>query len=469
MITRQDLEIKNPWWKDSKYTTPESSFPKRDLYSVIVDNLKHTLILNIVGLRRVGKSTILKQLTNHLLNQKIDPNNIFYFLFDYASQIQKAEFLDEVLAFYFKEIINKPTLSFKENETIYVLLDEIQYIEDWQSILKRYYDLSNKRIKFIVTGSQSILLKDKYRESLAGRIFDYYLPPMSFREFLRINREDVETVEPYDLFNLPEVFGKLSQSDIYNGKRISELSCEYIITGQFPETRKLEFPERRHEYIVESVIGKIQEDCIRIFNIEKTNEFKLITRHLLNNAGSIFELTNIGREVEVSKKTLERYVEYLKESYVFEILYKYHKSLVKRGRILKKLYTPCVNFTCALNQYKENHLNEVPQAFGKIIENIVFNVLNLKYKRNSIDEAISFWRKGQKEIDFIIIEKEKQLVIEVKFSNNISSKDLVAMTDYMRKKKLEYGIVVTKKEIGKKEVNGQTLYYIPYYLILMMI
>ena len=84
MITRQDLEIKNPWWKDGKHSVPELGLPKRDLYSVLADNLEHTLMLNIVGLRRVGKSTILKQLIGHLLNQKIKPNNICYFLFEFV-------------------------------------------------------------------------------------------------------------------------------------------------------------------------------------------------------------------------------------------------------------------------------------------------------------------------------------------------------------------------------------------------
>lgn len=471
MITRKNLEIKNPWWKDDKYILPEKNLPKRDLYYVLENNLEHTLILNIVGLRRVGKSTILKQLIAHLLEKKVDSKNIFYFLFDYASQMQKAEFLDEVLSFYFKEIINKPTLLLKEDEKVYIFLDEIQYIEDWQSVLKKYYDLSNKRIKFIVTGSQSVLLKGKYRESLAGRVFDYYLPPMSFREFLKVKEERAETFEPYDLFDLPNLFGKLIQFDLYNGKKIYDLSKEYIVTGQFPETLKLPTIDNKHNYIAESVIGKIQEDCVHIFNIEKTNEFKLTTRHLLNNVGSIFELTNIGREVEISKKTLEKYVEYLKESYVFEILYKYHKGLTKRGRTLKKIYTPCVNFVCALNFYKEDHLDEVPQVFGKVIENIVYNTLFSKYvsKSKKTIDSISFFRKRDKEIDFIVVKDEKQLPIEVKFSNNVKFKDLMTMAYYVKKKNLEYGIIVTKNQIEKKEIKGQTIYYIPYYLILMMI
>ncbi len=467
MITRQELSLKNEWWEKSSYQTDEINWPKRDLFSKIEENLNHTLMLNIVGLRRVGKSTILKQLIGKLLEQEIKPTNIFYYLFDYSTQIQKAEFLDEVLSVYFKEVVNKPSLSL--DERVYVLLDEVQYIEDWQSILKRYYDLSGKKIKFIVTGSQGILLKGKYRESLAGRVFDYYLPPLSFREFTRISSDNVKMVEPFDLTKLPDVFGDLSTYHAFHGSEILKLSREYVVSGQFPETRQLPTPEARHEYIVESVIGKVVEDCIRTFSIEKTDEFKLITKHVLNNISSIFEQTNIGREIALSRLTLDRYLEYLKDSYIFEILYKYHKSPIKRGRILKKLYTPCVNFTCALNHYKESHIDEVPQAFGKIIENLAYNVLAQKYKGSAMNEALSFWRQGEKEIDFLINTGEKQLPIEVKFSNNINPKNLLPTTDFMRKKKISFGVVVTRSELAKKEVNGQVLYYIPYYLVLAMI
>jgi predicted AAA+ superfamily ATPase len=467
MITRQELSLKNEWWINDNFQADEAKLPRRDLFTIIEDNIEHPLMLNIVGLRRVGKSTILKQLIGKLLDQKVKSTNIFYYLFDYSTQIQKSEFLDEVLSVYFKDIVNKPSLSL--DERVYILLDEVQYIEDWQSILKRYYDLSGKKIKFIVTGSQSLLLRGKYRESLAGRVFDYYLPPLSFREFVRINNDEVKMAETFDLIKLPEVFGELSSYNAYYGAEISKLSREYVITGQFPETRQLPTVEARHEYIVESVIGKVVEDCIRIFNIEKTDEFKLITKHLLNNVSSIFEQTNIGREIALSRLTLDKYLEYLKESYVFEILYKYHKSLIKRGRILKKIYTPCVNFTCALNHYKESHIDEVPQAFGKIIENVVYNVLVQKYKGNDMNEVLSFWRQGEKEIDFLINWGDKQLPIEVKFSNNINLKDLTPTMDYMRKKKINFAVVVTRSEFDKKEVNGQVLYYIPYYLILLMI
>lgn len=467
MITKQELILKNEWWGDNQYFPEEVSWPKRDLFTVLEDNLEAPMILNLVGLRRVGKSTILRQLIGGLLDKKIKASNIFYFLFDYSSQIQKPEFLDEVLSVYFREVLNNPALSF--NERIYVFLDEVQYIEDWQAVLKRYYDLSGKKIKFIVTGSQSMLLKGKYRESLAGRIFDYYLPPLSFREFIKIHQENLPVFKPFNLLKLPDCFAELVAYDVYHGARANVLSQEYLTTGQFPETRQLLNLNSRQEYIAESIIGKVIADCLRVFKIEKPDEFKLITWYILNNVSSVFEQVNVGREVAVSRLTLDKYLGYLKETYLLEILYKYHKSLIKRGRILKKSYTSCTNFTCALNRYDEKHFTEVPEVFGKIIENAVYNLLNLKYPNNEIHQALSFWRHGEKEIDFLVNQGEGQLAIEVKFSKQVNLRDLVALTDYVRQKKLPFGVVITKQEIAKKEVQGQVLYYLPYYLILQMI
>ncbi|MBA4317844.1 MAG: hypothetical protein C0412_05540 [Flavobacterium sp.] len=279
----------------------------------------------------------------------------------------------------------------------------------------------------------------------------------------------MKVFEKFDLFELPKQFGALGIYDSDFGGDIAELSREYITVGQFPETRKISDIEKKHEYISESVIGKVLDDCIRIFKVEKTDEFKLTAYQLLNNVGSIFELKNIGSEVGVSFVTLEKYMEYLKEGYIAEVLYKYHKSLIKRGRMLKKIYTPFINFICALNHFNAEHISEVPQAFGKIIENAIYNVLNQKYKGNKIDNRLSFWRKGKREIDFLVNKKNNQLPIEVKFSNSITLKNVMFLANYAKQHKLDFGIVVTKNEFNRKEINGKTIYYIPYYLVLLMI
>ncbi|MEK7557818.1 MAG: ATP-binding protein [Patescibacteria group bacterium] len=467
MISLEELKIKNDWWGGNEFSIREAELSKREMFQKLEENLSHSLILNIIGLRRVGKSTMLKQLVDLLLKRDTKPTNIFYFLFDYASQIKTAEFLEEVLITYFNEVVKKTYTNL--DERVYILLDEIQYIDNWQAVLKKFYDLSNKQIKFITTGSQSVLLKGKYRESLAGRIFDYYLTPLSFREFILINKESVRLLDKFDLFDLANTNIELVGYNIKHGGEVAALAREYMIAGQFPQSRELGSEEAKHEYIMESVIGKVLDDCIRIFNIDKSEEFKLITYQLIKNISSVFELKNIGQEIAVSQSTLEKYFEYLKESFIIDVLYKYHKSIIKRGRILKKLYIPCANFYPALNRYKERHIEEVPDAFGKLVENLVFNVLEQKYKDYALSSNVSFYRQGEKEIDFIVVKDRAILPIEVKFSNKTDNKNLKVLTDYVKSRQLNFGIVVTRNELNKKEVNGQVLYYIPYYLILMMI
>ncbi len=467
MITINDLRSKNKWWEESDFRPEEALFPRRELFLTLEENLAHTLILNIVGLRRVGKSTMLQQLIGLLLSKGTKPENIFYFLFDYDTQLQSSSHLDEVLSSYLGNIIKKTLVDI--NETVYIMLDEIQYINNWQAVIKKYYDLSHKRIKFIITGSQTILLRGKDHESLAGRIFDYYLPPMSLREFIEINKLEAKLTERFDFFNLPKIFDELVGYNVFNGSNIFSLSREYLVTGQFPETHALPTIEARHSYIIDSVLGKVIGDCIRIFDIEKKDEFKLVTQHLINNVSSIFEVSNIGREVAIARPTLDKYLEYLKESYIIDIIYKYHKSLIKKGKLTRKLYAPCSNFNAAYNHYREKHIDEVPEAFGKIVENFIYNVLAQKYKKNFFENNITFWRQGEKEIDFIVTQEKKQLPIEVKFTNKVSGNDIKTLVSFMRDKNLKFGIVITKNELDKKTIDGQTVYFVPFYLALLSV
>lgn len=467
MLSIEDLEFKNQWWSDPSFVIKESLFEQRDLFSVIQKNLEHSLILNITGIRRVGKSTLIKQVIFNLLQSGVKPQNIFYYLFDYSIQPQNENYLDQVLMLYFKEIQKKPYSSL--DQKVYLMLDEIQYINNWQAILKRYYDLSDKNIKFIITGSQSLLLKNKDRESLAGRIFDFYLPPLSFQEFLKINHEEIKSEIKLDLFNLPESFSELVGFNLYFGSKTAELAREYTLYGQFPENRKIKDFNLRNEYIKNSVIGKILDDCVNIYGIEKKDEFKQVAFHLLNNIASLFEVSNIGREVAVSRVTLEKFIEYLKEGFLIELFYKYHKSLIKKGKLLKKVYSTSTNFSCALSSFDQADIEKHPEIFGKIIENGIYNSLRCRYKSEPLREPLSFWRQGEKEIDFILSIDKNILPIEVKFLKNINLKELTTLVNYVKEKKLKYGLLVTKNELDRKEINNQTIYFLPYYLILLMV
>ena len=467
-VNKNDIRRNNPWWIKTSFNIEERKWIHRDLYFKLKEDFDSPMILNILGMRRVGKSTITKQLIADLLKKEKHRKRIFYYLFDEIT-INTTQNFETILNYYLDEILETKIFNLKNR--IYIFLDEIQYIPNWQAVLKKYYDLSNKKIKFIITGSQSILLRKKSVESLAGRVFDYYLQPLSFTEFLKIKKsvcvKDVDNIR-IDIHKIDKYFSKLEEFNYSYNKEISKLSKEYILTGQFPECLDIKTEDNKNIYLRESVLGKITEDILAIYDIDKIEHFKILASYLFANSGNLLELKNISRQIGLSFISLDKYFSYLKSAYLFKVLFKYHKSSIKQGRLLKKNYSTSSNFVSTVENYTNKHFQEVPEIFGLIIETAIFNFLDQYYTKNSLINNISFWRQGEKEIDFIISLKNKKLPIEVKFTKSINYKDLRTLVNYVSKNSISFGIVVTKSKLSKEIIDNQRIFFIPYYLFLLM-
>src|SRR3989344_1271410 len=173
-MERAKIEEFNHWWIKGSVDT-ELALPfKRDNYQEIESQVSKRFIIALIGLRRVGKTTSMYQLIQKLLDEKINATNILFFSFD-ENKVKLSEVID-----IYKEIQKK---DFRE-EKIYVFLDEIQKCSNWENEIKKYYDLYPK-IKFIISGSESLFIRKKKEETLAGRIFEFRLSSFAFREYLR--------------------------------------------------------------------------------------------------------------------------------------------------------------------------------------------------------------------------------------------------------------------------------------------
>src|SRR3989344_6181823 len=142
------LEEFNHCWI-RKNVDPELALPfKRDNYLEIENNLSKKFITALVVLRRVGKTTIIYQLIQKLIKEKIDAANIFFFSFDEVSA-KLSEIIEAYREFHKKD--------FRE-EKVYIFLDEIQKCDNWENEVKKYYDLYPK-IKFVISGSESLFIR----------------------------------------------------------------------------------------------------------------------------------------------------------------------------------------------------------------------------------------------------------------------------------------------------------------------
>lgn len=404
------LEESNKWWKGAF----EIEFKNRVVYEEIKTFLNTRQIIALTGLRRVGKTTImLKIVKEHI--KEFGAENILYFSFDDFNNSR----IKEIITIY-SRIMNKDL-----NKGNYLLLfDEIQKLDRWEEQIKRLYD-NFKNTKIIISGSESLFIRKKSKESLAGRLFEFHIKPLSFREYLTFRGKEIANIELY-------------KEDI-----LREFN-NFLFSGGFPEIIN-ESREVSDKYIKEIVIEKIiYKDIPQIFPVKEPPILEGIFKIILLNPGQIINIDELSKEFGVIRQTVSNYLEYLEKSFLIKKLYNFSRNARKTQRKLKKYYPTII----------VPEIVEKPELFGKVFESAM--VLEL--------DADFFWRDTYKnEVDIVKQIKETILPIEIK-SSKIEDKPLKL---FMKKFKVNNGIILTYDTKGTKKINGMEIDIIPFYEYLL--
>ncbi|MBU3907026.1 MAG: ATP-binding protein [Nanoarchaeota archaeon] len=388
-IIIKDMEETNVWWtKDF----PTLEYKSRDLYPEIKKFMKTRQIVAITGLRRVGKTTMMFKFIKEYIGTGFSKQNIFYFSFDDYSSVR----IDEIIDIY-KKLFNKDLRS----ENYLFVFDEVQKIKNWGEQLKRIYDVY-PRIKFLISGSESLFIRRKSRESLAGRIFEFKLNPLNFKEYLNFKDKKFDNL----VLQCDEILREFNNFLMCNG---------------FPELIDKE-PEIIKKYMREGVIDKIlYHDMSEVFEVKNLVVIRKIFDIIYNNPGQIIELQQFAGEVGITRHLLSEYLEYLEESFLIKKLYNYSKNARKTQRRLKKYYTTLLNPLLI----KDN--------FAKIFEQALVIHSNADF----------FWRDAYKnEVD--IIKTDPLIAIEIK-SGEIKGGNLKSLKKFIEKFKPKRAIVLSYK------------------------
>jgi predicted AAA+ superfamily ATPase len=181
------MEKYNPWWRTEN--EPPGILRKTHL-KVLLELLERRRMVLVYGLRRCGKSTLLKQFAS-IESTKMEPKYIFYLSLDHPAlkNISLTEIIDRYRALH----------RIGRDEKCYILLDEVQTLPDFEKELKAVYDLE-ENLYFVGSGSNSLLVKHR-SGALSGRHGRIHLRPMDFKEFLRFMKYDPKPSEDYLLEN----------------------------------------------------------------------------------------------------------------------------------------------------------------------------------------------------------------------------------------------------------------------------
>ena len=404
----EELERFNPWWKTGKVRDEWLKEYKRRLYFELEKYLEKRQIVLVWGLRRMGKTTLMFQMIRSLLNE-VNSKNVLYFSFD-----EMVFDLKDVLESYQKLILNR---TFEETrDRTYIFLDEVHKVKDWENKIKTYYDLY-PNIKFFISGSASVGLRKKSKESLAGRILDFLLKPLSFEEFLEMTGKDLKKIK--------------EKPDLWK-RELIPLFYRYIKYGMFPELVDEENEEFARKYMLNNVLERIiYKDLPEEFGLKDIELLKSLIYMVGKNPGMIANYKEISKNLGRDQRTVANYFEYLEFSLLIKFVFNYRGSPIASLRKLKKVYLTTPNFALVFNPSLE-------MALPLMLENLVI-----------VETDAKFFYRNSFEVDAIILENDKLIVIEVKRAE----KDVKQIKKFIEKFKgrVKKAILVDMENEGKVE------------------
>lgn len=431
----------NPWWRTPSAIKEESKPHKRLAYYEALKILTHKTIRRFAvlsGMRRVGKTTILYQIIDHLIDRGINPGNILYATFD--NPILKLVNVENVLSIY--------EGMYPIEGTRYILFDEVQYTENWELWMKVIYD-SRKDIRLIATGSASPILERGAADSGTGRWSVLKIPTMSFYEYCRLLGLDLPVLE--DELRLSELQGFSSAQLGSLMDKFTPLQNHfnrYLMIGGFPELVLSNDDVYAQRMLREDVVDKvIKRDVLSLFNIRSPLLMEKLFLYLCMNSTEIFNATTAAKELEnTSITTVESYIKALEMSNLIYLAKP--MDVGSKGALKGK---PKIFIADAAIRNVVLMIDDVlsdEKELGAMVETTVYKHMVSFYQGSPAQ--LGYFRKAknnQKEVDVVVELPRQKILCEVKYRNNSHIAETDAIVELCRDEqtKVTNAFLITKR------------------------
>ncbi len=381
----------NPWWEDKVL----EAGVLRDLY---LKNIKKRLtrkqIEILTGSRRVGKTTILKQIVALLLKQKIKPQNIFYVSCDYARAIGLSAG-DHLMAF-------RQIFSHKREEKLYLFFDEVQDSPNWQGELKSLYDGENTKI--FCSGSTSALISS-HGGKLTGRQINTVVYPLTFGEFLEFRKIKIDRSEGY-----------LMESE----------AEKYLQVGGYPEN--VLFPS--NEYLSSLLEDIFARDLVRIYPIRNPQIVRDLYKLLAAGVGSRTSFNKLANVLGLSVDTVKDYVNYFEGSFLVGKLEQWSTSYNKRAYGPKKIYLLDNGMKTLLTGEGDWGVKAEQAVFWKLRR----KTEKLGYLYENERETDFIWENGSVEVKYTSDKRKVEGLTSLVVTKNLEGKSLIPLWEFLLEK-----------------------------------
>ena len=319
--------------------------------------------------------------------------------------------------------------------TVYLMLDEIQEVTEWQRDLRKLYD-GPRQVRFVITGSNSSLLKGEYASLLTGRTLLCEVYPFSFKEFLAARGWDKGFERHILLADKP---------------RLLHLFAEYLQEGGFPEVVREQNPKIKTMLLKDYYNSILTRDVLRRYPVRHAARYEAAAHYLVSNPTSPFSAKKLSPSIGITQHTMEEYLGYLEDVYLFFTLKHFSYSLKQQLTHPRKVY-------CIDNGLIRSVSFRFSDDYGKLLENLVLAQLR-RWGRECY-----YW-KGKKECDVVVMEQGKVTTAIQVSADPVDPKTRKREFDGLLEAMGEFGLtdgyILTKDEFETVAVDGKEIRLIP--------
>ncbi len=424
MLNETDiLKILNEW---NYWEKDFENFVKRVSYVEKIERARKTgEIVILTGVRRSGKSTLLKQEMQEL-SKNNDKKQFLYVNFEdsrFSGELNE-QLIHRILEVYMQNI--------NSNNHIFLFFDEIQEVKNWEKFVNTYYEL--KKATIFITGSTSKILSRELSTFISGRYIEIPIFPLSFVEFCQFKKLEINN--KFD-------FAK-------NSIILKKYFREYINYGGFPKIVLIDEEISKKDLINEYFETILLRDVAEKNSIKNIDNLRKTANYILTNDGRLTNLNEIKKSVNISYEAVADYISFFKGAFFINEINSFDFSVKRLLKKNSKFY--CIDsgiINISSTRFDEN--------LGFVLENIVFNHLKRTYR--SI-----FYLKEKNECDFIVKENSKivnaiQCCFEI--TKNNKKREVDGLISAMDKFNLNKGLIITSSQEEELIVKNKKIKIIP--------
>lgn len=382
---------------------------ERDILKQIEPFLGTNDILLFYGARQVGKTTLMR-----LIQQKHFAEESLFFDLENPDYFDLLNNSPELFISFLKSYHNWDGV-----RRIVIFIDEIQYLTNPTNFLKYIYD-NYSAIKLIVSGSSTLEIRGKLKDSLVGRLIKFEIYPLSFKEFLHFKEKD----------NLANAIGKPIDFELINNE-LRFYYEEFMTYGSYPKVVLANDIEIKKAYLKQIHESYIQKDIKDIGRIREVDKFNRLVCLLANQSGNLLNISELSRTIAVSVNTINEWLFLLENTFVVRLLRPFSGNLRNELTKMPKLYF--------IDNGLRNSIINSFETTGSMFENSFYAYLNHSYRA---DNLFFYRTQDKKEIDFVA----NKIPYELKTAYNGSKQ--TALDYFCEQYKKPANIVTLQKQLN---------------------